>query len=231
MTTRKKNNRNMNNDQYMNGLGQTTGGSFPTKDESGFGNAATTRRQMSTGKAILAVLAAIALIGVAYALSTQGRTPPVIPSSSEAESPSVGTAQADESAAKADGATQVIRMNVTSYGWQPDRFVLKAGVPVKWQIDAQQLTGCNKAIKVPSLGLSFDLRKGLQTIEFTPTTVGTIPWSCWMGMIQGTFIVTENVDTTNQGEVKKVLDQSPPTPKGGSCGMGQAGGGCGCGMM
>ncbi len=127
------------------------------------------------------------------------------------------------------GDYQEIRMNVTYAGWQPNTFVLKTGVPVKWIINGQQLSGCNNAIKVPSLGLSFDINQGEQTIEFTPTKAGTIPWSCWMGMIRGTFIVKDSIDTGNQEQVQKVLDESPPTPSGGSCSMG--GGGCGCGMM
>ena len=67
------------------------------------------------------------------------------------------------------------------------------------------------------------MKKGLQTIEFTPIEEGTIPWSCWMGMLRGTFIVKNNVDSA---AVKQALDQVN-VPKGSSCGMG--GGGCGCG--
>jgi len=86
-------------------------------------------------------------------------------------------------------AYQVIYMNVTAAGWQPDTFTLKKGVPVRWVIDGQEITGCNKAIQVPKLGLSFDIKKGEQTIEFTPKEAEVIPWSCWVGMIQGKFIV------------------------------------------
>jgi len=88
-------------------------------------------------------------------------------------------------------AYQTIYMNVTASGWQPDTFTLKKGVPVKWVIDGQEITGCNKRIQVPKLNLQFDIKKGPQTIEFTPTEAGTIPWSCWMGMIDGKFIVVE----------------------------------------
>jgi len=50
---------------------------------------------------------------------------------------------------------------------------------------------CNHRIIVPSLKLEFDVKKGLQTIEFTPDKVGKIPWSCWMGMLHGDFEVME----------------------------------------
>ncbi len=88
-------------------------------------------------------------------------------------------------------AYQVIYMNVTAAGWQPDTFTLQKGIPVKWVINGKEITGCNKAIQVPKLALSFDIKKGEQTIEFTPKETGIIPWSCWMGMIQGKFIVVD----------------------------------------
>lgn len=86
---------------------------------------------------------------------------------------------------------QIINMEVTASGWNPDKFVLKKDVPVKWEINAKQITGCNRAIQVPAYNLEFDLVQGKQTIEFTPTKSGVVPWSCWMGMIPGTFIVQE----------------------------------------
>ena len=131
---------------------------------------------------------------------------------------------------------QVIRMEVNRYGWAPDKFVLKRGVPVKWIIDGKEINGCNNAIQVPKLGLNFDIKPGLQTIEFTPTEEGTIPWSCWMGMIPGVFIVKDDVDINNQDALAQEL-KAVEVPQGGSCGgsCGQptcgaaTGGSCGCG--
>lgn len=117
-------------------------------------------------------------------------------------------AQSDTVYIDSDG-DQVIRMNVTAYGWQPDRFVLKTGVPVRWIIDGQQLTSCNNAIQVPKYGLKFNVKKGLQTIEFTPNEAGTVPWSCWMGMIQGTFIVKDDVLVTGEGAAGKASVEAP----------------------
>jgi hypothetical protein len=116
---------------------------------------------------------------------------------------------------------QVIYMNVTAYGWQPDTFTLKKGVPVKWVIDGQKLTSCNNAIQVPKLGLKFNIKPGIQTIEFTPTESGVIPWSCWMGMIPGTFIVKDDLNGAN-----------PELTQNASVNLlGCGSGGCGCGMQ
>lgn len=120
---------------------------------------------------------------------------------------------------------QEIKMDVLRSGWSPDNFILKKGVPVKWIINGKEITGCNRAIQVPKLGLNFDIKQGVQTIEFTPTETGTIPWSCWMGMIQGTFIVVD--DISNTAEIQKQIASTPPK-KAATCG---GGGSCGCGMM
>jgi len=84
---------------------------------------------------------------------------------------------------------QTIKMDVTASGWKPAKFILQEGLPVKWVIDGKEITECNRAIQVPKLGLNFYINPGEQTIEFTPTEEGVIPWSCWMGMIDGSFIV------------------------------------------
>jgi len=125
---------------------------------------------------------------------------------------------------------QEIRMEVTRYGWSPDKFVLKKGVPVKWIIDGKEITGCNNAIQVPKFGLNFDIKSGEQIIEFTPTETGTVSWSCWMGMIPGVFIVKDEINA--QEDLNAVT-----VPTGGSCGgscgsstCGAANGkSCGCG--
>ncbi len=103
--------------------------------------------------------------------------------------PVIDDAPVSQQSADANTDFQEIRMDVTRAGYTPSTFTLKKGVPVKWIIDGKELGGCNNAIIVPSLGLEFDIKKGEQTIEFTPTEVGTIRWSCWMGMIRGSFVV------------------------------------------
>ena len=84
---------------------------------------------------------------------------------------------------------QVIRMEVNKKGYQPNNFVLRKGIPVKWVISGKELTDCNRSITVPKLGLMFDIQKGEQVIEFTPHEDGVIAWSCWMGMLRGSFVV------------------------------------------
>jgi len=116
---------------------------------------------------------------------------------------------------------QEINMQVDSSGYSPSSFVLKKGIPVKWNINVKQLTGCNNPIIVPEYNLNIKLKQGMNVIEFTPDKTGTVSFSCWMGMLKGTFIITE----TGQASKQEIKAATPPS--GSSCGGG--GGGCGCG--
>ncbi|NUJ81010.1 sulfite exporter TauE/SafE family protein [Methylocystis sp. FS] len=117
--------------------------------------------------------------------------------------------------------TQTIEMEANGLGFAPTRFTLLRGVPVKWVINATQVTTCNNRILVPSLKLEFDVKPGRQTIEFTPEKTGVIPWSCWMGMLRGEFVVVDAkpaapsqpsapVASADQGAPQ--ARQSPPAP-------------------
>lgn len=103
---------------------------------------------------------------------------------------------------------QTIHMDVLSTGFKPNKFTLRKGIPVKWAINAKELNECNKAIAVPQYGLDIKLQPGLQVIEFTPPETGVVPWSCWMGMIPGTFIVVENEPAPEQGIIPETQEIS-----------------------
>lgn len=87
---------------------------------------------------------------------------------------------------------QLISMDVLKNSFSPNKFTLRKGVPVKWTINVKELDDCNKVIVIPEYGLDIKLQAGVQVIEFTPSESGVIPWSCWMGMIPGTFVVIDN---------------------------------------
>ncbi|MDP2924806.1 MAG: sulfite exporter TauE/SafE family protein [Nanoarchaeota archaeon] len=117
---------------------------------------------------------------------------------------------------------QEVNMDVSGSGYSPNSFVIKKGVPVKWNVNVKQLTGCNQELVLNKYGIDKNLKQGLNVIEFTPDKEGTITFSCGMGMLKGSFIVTES-GTASQEQVKAATP-----PKGMQCG-GSSGGGCGCG--
>jgi sulfite exporter TauE/SafE len=88
---------------------------------------------------------------------------------------------------------QEITMYVEKSGWNPSVLTVKKGIPVKWTIIVKELTGCNKGIKVPNLGIEhmFERNGEVVTFEFTANETGTIPFTCWMGMISGKIEVVE----------------------------------------
>ncbi len=86
--------------------------------------------------------------------------------------------------------TQVVDMEV-DWTFVPAEFTVKKGVPVVWRIYGRNLTGCSNEIIIPSLGIRKKLQPGPNVVEFTPQKAGVLPFSCWMGMLRGRFIVTE----------------------------------------
>lgn len=90
---------------------------------------------------------------------------------------------------KADSEKQVVEMKVTRSGFSPATLKIKKDIPVEWVINGESITGCTNKIIIPSLGVSQNLVSGKNVVNFTPTETGTIPFSCWMGMVRGKFIV------------------------------------------
>jgi len=86
---------------------------------------------------------------------------------------------------------QVIKMAAHASSDSPNYFKVKAGVPVRWEITADNARGCNSPIV--AMGLfsgSVDLPAGQTTVkEFTPTKAGRYRFSCSMGMVTGTIEV------------------------------------------
>jgi sulfite exporter TauE/SafE/copper chaperone CopZ len=84
---------------------------------------------------------------------------------------------------------QVIKMNVTA-GYQPNHFTIRAGTPVRWEIDATNGAGCASVLVSRQLGIQKLLETNASNvIEFTPTITGEIPFSCSMGMYRGSFTI------------------------------------------
>lgn len=85
---------------------------------------------------------------------------------------------------------QTVTMNI-DYRFEPSQFRIKKDIPVRFIINANHITGCSDEVIIPRFNLSTGKLKNGDTaiLEFTPKRKGTIPFSCWMGMIRGSFIV------------------------------------------
>lgn len=87
---------------------------------------------------------------------------------------------------------QTVRTEL-DYGSYP-AITVQAGIPVEWTIhaDAEKLNGCNNEIVIPAYGLSVALEPGDNLVTFTPEKAGTVPYSCWMGMIRSGINVVDS---------------------------------------
>ncbi|MEI8061649.1 MAG: sulfite exporter TauE/SafE family protein [Candidatus Berkelbacteria bacterium] len=83
---------------------------------------------------------------------------------------------------------QVINMTQLAGGYEPNQFTIKQGIPVKWVINSTSDT-CASSISMPKMGIRQNLKHGENVIEFTPKNIGTLNFSCLMGMYTGSFNV------------------------------------------
>ncbi len=145
---------------------------------------------------------AILFVGFAYLNMRDQLSPATKVRAAEAETKE---AEAKEFEAKeADEVTESQLINeegileITSEldGYGFPAITVKTGVPVKWTIIADEgdLSFCNNKLTIPSLDITKSLEVGENVIEFTPTEAGTIPYSCWMGMIQSSITVVDELD-------------------------------------
>lgn len=137
---------------------------------------------------------------------------------------------------------QEVEMAVTYRGYVPNVIYLKKDIPVRWIIKGEQVSGCTDEIQVPEYGIKQPLQKGKDVVvEFTPTKTGEIKFHCWMKMVWGKFIVTEDENISDQ--TTKYLSptssfESSSQSNGacsGTCGnsscAAKTSGSCGCGAI
>ncbi|MEI6579856.1 MAG: sulfite exporter TauE/SafE family protein [Eubacteriales bacterium] len=103
---------------------------------------------------------------------------------------SAGSSQSDDSIKVANG-VQTVTTRLSPNSYEP--ITVKAGVPVKWiiQANAGDITGCNNEIIVPKYNIQKKLVAGDNIIEFMPGESGTVPFSCWMGMIKSSITIVD----------------------------------------
>ena len=85
-----------------------------------------------------------------------------------------------------------INIVVTDSGYRADINTLKVGVPVKLTLITNNVRGCARAFTIPEFNIFKVLpSNGKETIEFTPTKIGTLTYTCSMGMYTGSFNVVK----------------------------------------
>lgn len=103
----------------------------------------------------------------------------------------MGVATSNDKVVVADG-KQIVKMTASYSGYSPNRIIIKAGIPVIWQISSSGNAGCASAIVAPSIFSDMIVLTPdtVTTKEFVaPTTPGVYRFSCSMGMYNGLFEV------------------------------------------
>lgn len=102
---------------------------------------------------------------------------------------------------------QVVNTSANSNGYEPNCFVIEKGRPVNWVITGDSVNNCNKEIVIPELNISQEINEGYNLVRFTPEETGELEFSCWMGMLDGKFIVVDDINN-----VPDNINAIPPTP-------------------
>lgn len=87
---------------------------------------------------------------------------------------------------------QIIKMKQSTRGYTSNHFTIKKGLPTKWIITSANADSCAASIILPKFNIYKYLTVGENIIEFMPNEVGSIKFSCAMGMYGGYFNVVEN---------------------------------------
>lgn len=172
---------------------------------------------------LLILIIAFCIVGVLFSIPVENRAVkslvkaafPVIVVGAYALWSFQGTLVQNSSAAEnnvevVDG-VQVV--NSTLQAGRYPNITVQAGVPVKWVIDAPDgsINGCNNRILISDYGIEYTFHTGENVIEFTPVNVGTVRYSCWMGMIHGNIFV---MGGTGDDIAASSAEVSVPTPAG-----------------
>lgn len=149
--------------------------------------------KMMTVSAVLVVLLGVFMFNNGIGLS--GIVLPSIPSTTNK------TVQAAENVAVVKDGVQTITTSLSSGQYEP--IVVQKGIPVKWTINAPagSINGCNNTMIIQKFNLQKSLEQGDNVVEFTPTSSGVIPYSCWMGMIRSKITVVDDVSNITNADI------------------------------
>ena len=98
----------------------------------------------------------------------------------------------------ADG-YQEVKIAALNSGYEPTQLELRAGVPARITLVTNETYSCSRAFVIPALGVERVLPEtGNEVIELMPQEIGSIPFTCSMGMYSGVIDVVANDEPPTQ---------------------------------
>ncbi len=81
---------------------------------------------------------------------------------------------------------QILKMSANALGYTPSILTVRAGIPVRWEIEDTGTAGCTTTFVAPGLinGV-YTFHRGQNVLAFTAPKAGTYKFSCAMGMVTG----------------------------------------------
>ncbi len=156
-----------------------------------------TRQVMMAGAVLVAVMGlSMFSQGASLAGWFQGIVPSAVESTDSQMITPITASAVDEASEDTVPAIQHIASTLESYRYP--NITVQVGVPVSWNINAPRgsINGCNDQLVIPEYDLTHAFAYGDNLITFTPETVGTFTYTCWMGMIRATITVVEDASLT-----------------------------------
>lgn len=103
-----------------------------------------------------------------------------------------GSSIAKEHTAQIKEKVQIVTIDVKRKGYEP--IVVQKGIPVKFilKVGASELTPCNDTVVIPAYNIKKELKAGENIIEFTPSSIGNISYTCDMGMLKSYIRIVDN---------------------------------------
>ncbi len=88
---------------------------------------------------------------------------------------------------------QYVEIELNFRGYTP--ILVQKNIPVVFNIKVENIEyfGCTNSIMIPALEIKQDLKNGDNLIKFTPTKIGDISYTCWMGMVNSNIRVVSDI--------------------------------------
>lgn len=108
------------------------------------------------------------------------------------EQPSTDSAPTEETSARVVDGVQVVEIEASGKGFEPEKIQLKAGMPARLVFRRTTEADCIQSVSVPEYGVEkVDLPMHEEVaVEFTPEEGGEFAFVCGMGMQSGTMVVS-----------------------------------------
>jgi uncharacterized protein len=88
---------------------------------------------------------------------------------------------------------QYVEIQLDYLGYKP--IIVQKDIPVIFNIKVSDIRyfGCTNAFVINDLDMTVELKTGDNLIKFTPTKVGNMKYTCWMGMVTSNIKVVDNI--------------------------------------